>query len=329
MRDHRLNVAERRLQHWFSKLLITGVFLLLVSDSRLEWPDRESMPERLALLRFEPLSLSDDAGPGVTVTGAWKVSADDPRFGGLSGLAVLDGAMLLAVTDSGVLIDLPKPGARPVARLRDLMGGPGYPTFKKYRDAEALRLRRDPIAPETNSLEISFEQRHSLFEFSREGRLLGRTNLPGADWPDNKGVEALTLDGEDNLLLIPEGGRQVLTGRPDQLTRKPLAGAKGGIAEAVRFPGGRIVVAIREVGVTGLTNRLAWLEREGAGYRLTPFATLPLGLLDNVEGLAAEPAPGGGTVLWAVTDNDGWRRTLLLRMMIKNDVSAEAETPGR
>ena len=81
---------------------------------------------------------------------------------------------------------------------------------------------------------------------------------------------------------------------------------------------------MREIGLLGLTNKLAWLERSRRGYRLRNFATLRLGPLDNVEGLAVEPGAGGRTILWAVTDNDGWRRTLLIRLEL-NARKAPAE----
>jgi hypothetical protein len=44
-----------------------------------------------------------------------------------------------------------------------------------------------------------------------------------------------------------------------------------------------------------------------------------------VEGLAAEVGSDGRTILWAVTDNDGWRRTLLLRMTL-DTTKAPAKT---
>ena len=70
------------------------------------------------------------------------------------------------------------------------------------------------------------------------------------------------------------------------LKQLPLSSATGGVADAVRLPDGRILVAVREIGLTGLTNKLAWLARTRGGYRLRNFATLPLGAFDNVEGLA-------------------------------------------
>ena len=92
----------------------------------------------------------------------------------------------------------------------------------------------------------------------------------------------------------------------------------GAIADAVRLPDGRELLLVREVGVRGIVNRLAWLQRERGADRAENFATLPLGPLDNAEGVAAQAMPGGGTRLWIVTDNDQsrWRSTKLLTMVV-------------
>jgi hypothetical protein len=308
-------MAERRLQPRFSKWLIVGAFLMVAGDSRPELPDREPMPERVAIVQFEPLSLGRNIAPGVTLTGAWRLHSAEPRFAGLSGLALSGTGALFAVTDSGVLVDLPKPGARAFARFRDLLGGPGYATFKKYRDAEALRIPIDPKAPDMMGFEVSFEHRHSLYGYSSDGWRVWSERLPDAGWKANRGAEAMVFDPSGPWrLLLGEEGRNLLVQTHGRTTIRPLTGATGGITEATRLPDGRMVATVREIGLLGLTNRLAWLERSGAGYRLRNFATLSLGPLDNVEGLAAEPRPDGGTILWAVTDNDGWRRTLLLKL---------------
>lgn len=333
MRDPGLKAAERRLQPRFIKCLILVAFLLaagatLRGDVRDELPDRRPSPERLADVRFAPLALERDIGRGVRLGGAWTVQVDDPRFAGLSGLASLGGGRLRGLTDSGVLVDLPDPGtSRRLARLRDLPDGPGTPFFKKHRDAEALIVDADGAGQW-----VAFENRHSLWRFGRDGGSFSFA-LPSRGWRVNQGIEAMVREpGDRALLLLPEGGSVVWRFAGPIGRRHALSGATGGIADAARLPDGRIVVAVRELRALGLRNRLAWLERDGAAYRLRPFATLPLGPFDNVEGLAAESLPGGRTRLWAVTDNDGWRRTLLLRMEIARrarDGSERSGTPGQ
>lgn len=236
---------------------------------------------------------------GLALTGPHSELAQ--RSGGRPGL--------LALTDSGAIVELPRPGEGRIGWFRDLPDGPGYPNFRLYRDSEA-------VVAEGDSLLVTFETRHSLWRFGHDGGI-ARMRLPARGWSTNKGVEAMVRDRAGRLLLMPEASDWLLRLTPGRgLERIALEGRTGGIAEATRLPDGRIIVAVREVDFGGLTNRLAWLEAEGAGYRLRPVATLPLGLLDNVEGLVAEPGPDGSTTLWAVTDDDGWRRSLMLRMEI-------------
>jgi len=310
MAELRLNKAEHRGQPSFRKLvtlcLTMALSLPLARDQRTKLPDRTPLPARVAAVRYHPLSLPAARLAPLRLRGAWRVQVDDRRFAGLSAL-VADRRGLTALSDWGEVIRLPRPGEGSTVLLRDLPQGPGPPTFKKYRDSESL-------AAGANGWWVTFEYRHSLWHYSpnwRAGREVA--SFRRFRWPVNSGVEAVVRTSAGRWLLIPESGRFVMEPTAGGFGRWPLSGARGGIADATRLPDGRIVVAVRQIG-WGIVNRLAWLERAGKGFRLRPFATLPLGLFDNVEGLAAEPLPAGATRLWAVTDNDGWRRTLLLQM---------------
>ncbi len=328
--DSLLSKSERHLQPWFrlvvSLCLTLFAFVALRQDQRNEGPDRRPLPPNLATLSYQPVALRQaQAGP-FEIIGAWAVKVDDPRFAGLSALA-LSSSGLLALTDSGALVDLPKPGSRPVARIRDLPAGPGDPTLKKNRDSEALvwdRRRQGWL--------VTFEYRHGLWFYNRDftrGALV--INLRGLGWRKNKGVEGMVLSSGLPLLL-PENGKRVLTVTDRGLATAPLAGVEGEVAEAVRLPDGRILVAVRGIGIGGIRNRLAWLTRGKGGYRLRTAATLPLGLIDNVEGLAAERLPNGQTRVWAVTDNDAWRRTLLLALDLapsERPLATVSERPRR
>lgn len=315
MADSRLKSSERALQVRFSfRRALTALFLLvflpltLSGDQSVEKPDRTPRPEQSVAIRYTPLPWDRDRAGSVRVAGVWRVEADDVRLGGMSGLASADGH-LLAVTDSGTIIGLPRPGEEGAATFRDLPAGPGSPFWKKYRDAESLAP-----ANAGQGWWVGFEFQHSLYLFDREFRRPLRRLLFAKDrWSANAGVEALANEGGD-LLLIPETGREVLRLRGGTLSSFPLAGAQGAPADAVSLADGRILVLLRQLRPWGLVNRIAQLRRDGRGYRLRSVGVVPLGRLDNVEGIAAEPRPNGGTRLWLITDNDfsKRRRTLLI-----------------
>lgn len=280
----------------------------LSSDSRPLLPDRVPAPDGTVALSVEPLALALPDGP-IRLSGAWQLSAPDKRFAGLSALAIGPNG-LVAVSDSGTVAEFVRPGGARAVRLRDLGGGPGFATYKKYRDSEAVILSRDGSR---YSLTAAFEFVHSLWFFDDSLAVRKSVPIPSRDWRDNRGIEAMVRGpGGSGLLLIPESGNLVIRFSNGRFRGVPLVGATGGIADAVQLADGRVVVAVRELTPLGIVNRLAWLGRTDAGYRLRPFSRLRLGPFDNIEGLAAEPLPGGTTRLWAVSDNDGWRRTLLL-----------------
>lgn len=323
MLDSRLNEAERAGQRWFSlrtfaRMALVGLLTLFAGEAWQERPDRRPRPDAVAPLVVRPLRLSPGAGLGpLKVRGAWTLASPDPRFFGLSAL-VIDRGALLAQSDSGALLRMSEPGQGASVAIHELPAGPGFPTFKKYRDSESLLRAAD------GGWFVTFEFRDSLWHFDRDFRRGGElVDLGLMHWPRNEGVEAIVGAPGGGLLLIPETQRGVLLLRGGRATLLNLAGRTGGISDAVRLPDGRIVVAVRELG-WGITNRLAWLEQDGLGYRLVPFARLPLGWTDNVEGLAAERLPGGATRLWAVTDNDGWRRTVLLELELPGTTKAPA-----
>jgi hypothetical protein len=298
--------------------LILLLYIASARDTPDDGPDREPLPATLARVHYEALHLDTDKVAPFRLSGAWKVTVDTPRFAGLSGLAVTQ-LGLLGLTDSGAVVDLPKPGSRAVTRVRDLPSGPGWPTYKRFRDSESLSFDMA-----RQGWWIGFEHRHSLWffdgDFSAGKAVIG---LADQDWLLNKGLEGVVAQG-DRVLLFPERGRQVLSlgklGRSEQ----PLLGATGDIADAIRLPDGRILITMREIGLHGITNRLAWLKPARGGYQVHPIAALPLGPFDNVEGLAAERLPNGDTRVWAVTDNDGWRRTLLIAL----DLPARKRPPA-
>ena len=103
--------AEQSLQQIFSKsnilsgLLIAGLVIgarYLISGL----PDRVAQPDAVAVVTFKPVSLKVNGGP-LRIAGAWQIESAERRLGGLSALAV-DGEHLVAISDSGVMVRMPK-----------------------------------------------------------------------------------------------------------------------------------------------------------------------------------------------------------------------------
>jgi len=304
MPDSRFQQAERGVQPLFSKsslfsYLALAILLLAIHCSLRLMPNRTDGPERSAAVRFTPLRFDPAGFAPLRLAGAWQVEFADPRFGGLSALAI-DRGRLLAVTDSGTVIWLPRPGSGAIATVRDLPDGPGNSSFKSNRDSEALA--RDP---QGRGWWVAFERWNQLWLYDKKfDRPLQRLDFGSRRWPHNKGVEGLASNRR-GLMLFPELGEEWLSVRDGKIRRHKLDNGFGYVADALQLPNGRLLLVTRAIGVSGLDKRLVEaVPTASGGLALKQVAVLPLGATANVEGMAAEPRTDGGTRLWLVTDND-------------------------
>ncbi len=314
MPDSRLNGAERDVQQSFMKspifngLLVFSICLAAYLPIK-ALPDLPLRPPADRPLNFRQVQLPPTRTP-LRLAGAWEVDADDPRFGGLSGLAI-DRGRFLAVSDLGAAIRFDRPGAQGArVQLSDLRDGPAAFGEKWARDAESLAPD-----PARRGWWVAFEQNHSLWLFDRDfGRALASIDLRRDDWWNNRGAEGLIAEG-DQLLVVAENGRDAMRARKGELVRLALdAGAD--VADAARAPDGSSWILLRSKGPGGIAQSIAPLIRSGGGYRAGPAWPLPKGAFDNYEGMAIEALPAGGLRFWLVTD-DGHRimaRTLLVAL---------------
>lgn len=291
------------MQPLFSKLNIFSYLALALSIVASHFwfqgiPNRTARVEALVAVRFVPVRLAAGGFAPLRLAGAWQVEVDDPRFGGISALAI-DGGQLLALSDSGSVIRLPRPGAGGQAMIRDLPAGPGNPRFKRHRDSEALA--RDPLG---RGWWVAFENWHELWLYGPDFRhALGHLSFGSDRWPVNRGIEALVAD-ERGMLIFPETGNEWLEVGNGRVRAHRLAGRFGQVADAVRLPDGRLLLVARKFGLAGIAKRLVEVDAGGAELRLRSLARLELGARDNVEAVAVDPLGGGGTRLWLMTDND-------------------------
>jgi len=254
-------------------------------------------PAREAAVRFEPVHFSSAAFAPLRLAGIWRMHIDDPRFGGVSALAV-DGDALLALTDSGTVIRFPPPGRDGRALVRDLPAGPGHPQSKLNRDTEALV--RDPGG---RGWWVAFEHWHQLWLYDPDFRhALSSIDLGKHRWPANRGVEAMVADA-NGLLLFPESGIEWLRLKGNTLRSGRLANIHGSIADGASLFDGRLMLVTRRFGVAGIAQRLVIAEVANGQLGLRSLTRLGLGATDNVEAIAAQPR-AHGTRLWLMTDND-------------------------
>lgn len=315
------------MQHRFSKslflqalalaALIAGAAALLHRS-----PDREELGPRVSTLRFVPAGWSAADVAPLRLVGAWEVTSDDPRFGGVSALAI-DRHGFVALTDSGAVVRFPRPvkaAGQMLARalVSELPGGPGPPDRKVNRDSEALLA--DPLG---RGWWVAFETWNQLWLFDPGfTRPLRRVDFGKGRWRRNQGVEGLAT-GPNGILSFPEDGDGILLWDGRAATRLPIERPRGQISDAARLPGGRLAVVHRQVTPMGFTNAITLLDSlPRGGFRTGRSFPLRTSRLDNVEALAAERLPGGGTRLWLMTDDNFQRplRTLLIALDVPQNV---------
>jgi hypothetical protein len=283
--------------------------VLGVHTYSLTLPDRLKVGGAAAELRFDPVRFNPSGFAPLRLLGAWRITSHHPGLGGISALA-LDGGELLALTDSGVVMRFPKPGSLlAVVSVRDLPDGPGDPDFKMNRDSEAFA--RDPGG---RGWWVAFENSDELWLYDYQfRRALERRPIPTKRLAFNKGIEGLASSGSD-LLLLPEEGGRVLRLGSGGWTEIPLDFAARRSSDLAALPDGSLLAIERDLSIHGIENSLVRLTPCAAGYCLDWRKRLPVGLIDNVEGVAVEPLPSGSARLWMVTDDDSAppRRTVLI-----------------
>ena len=313
MRNSHPTNPERPVQLKFSIRTLARALILAAAIGLFDrWlalvPDRQELGWRTARLELHPLQLDAHGFAPLRLAGAWRLASGDPRFGGISALAV-DRGRLLALTDSGALVRFRPPvGA---AEIGELPGGPGSGRFKRNRDSEALV--RDPAG---RGWWVAFENRHELWLYDPAfRRALHRLSLGDRGWRANRGIEG-TVEDEGSLLLVHETGNYLLRVTGSRARPMTIANARGRISDVAALGAGNYIAVERRLTPFGFRNALVSLDKAGSGYRFGRRIALPLGPLDNVEAIAVEPLPGGKRRLWLMTDDNFQPplRTLLIAL---------------
>jgi hypothetical protein len=197
---------------------------------------RKTAPETIGI-KFEPVPLQG-LNPGrktlgeLTYVAGFHLTSGDKRFGGLSGLEVLDDGNLLAVSDQGdfVWVDLGKDGVTPagarIAPLRDARGG--VLRGKADGDAEGVAIT-DGMAL------VSFERNHRVLAYDLAACGAAARGAPivfgghGLRLPDAFAAEKLTVgsnQGPEALAVAPGWylftGIETKVGKASALSARPI-----------------------------------------------------------------------------------------------------------
>ncbi|MCM3881767.1 MAG: esterase-like activity of phytase family protein [Vicinamibacterales bacterium] len=248
-------------------------------------------------------------------------SRQTDQLHGLSDLEVTGTDRVTAVGDLGILVD-----ARLVldsvgrlvgvadARLTQLTGEDGKPLSDKTdADAEGLALFAN------GDRLVSFERRDRIWLYPAAGGPPRPVPMPGASFPPNVGMEALSADleaGADAYVVGAELSGDTWTCR--LLSTPCIKGptvdkpAEFGLVALKRLPGMRTAYLLRAFDpVRGLRISLQIFRSSTMVARmdLAPPATV-----DNFEGLAAVPQADGGVRFYLISDDNAsaTQRTLLL-----------------
>lgn len=284
-------------------------------------------PKSLAITVTEIKRGSADAQAaalnGLEFAGAWHLTADDPSFGGLSGLDTMRSGSLLVVGDAGTFVQI---GIDPETGAPDGLGSIGYMrgadgkllSGKASADAEGL-VFKDGLAL------VSFEREHRIEAFDLENcgaaaRAARVADFPesvnGEEVPNNRGAEALSFD--EQLFVGFE-----FRGKSGAPTTRLMADGTLDLPIYERPPafhlqtgsdlidGGRAVVFRAYDPVRGNRILLEVTAPDGRTGEARLKSPLPV---DNFEGVAFGSGPDGQTRVWLISDdnfNTENQRTLL------------------
>ncbi|HEX9947625.1 MAG TPA: esterase-like activity of phytase family protein [Allosphingosinicella sp.] len=298
---------------------------------------RREPPPPVTLVTYTPLPLAE-ADPRMkrlgrlAFVGAWAVTSNDPRVGGISALHVEAGEAL-AFSDAGWRIWLPLPPSRAPARVRAQIAmtqkGPGPPGDKVNRDIES-------VVVEGLRAWIGFEYANAVWRYDRPGFEARSASAPRAmaRWNANHGAEAMVRLADGRFLIFAEGeggdseallfdGDPAVPGTPAlRLRYRPPEGYR--ITDAALLPDGRLLLLNRRISLfSGFTAKLTFavLPRLVAGALITGEEAAAFeGAVtrDNFEGLSVT-REGGRTILWLVSDDNynPLQRTLLMKFALE------------
>ncbi len=278
--------------------------------------------------------------------GGFEVSSNAEKFGGLSGIEVIEGgAKAILISDKGYFFKLDigyddKGCLNKVSNISSvrMKAEDGKYLKDKYRDAEAIRFSKD-----LKSLYVAFEGKHRVDVYDLNGLQEAPTNLIdrlslklSPPMPANGGVESIAVNPNGDILLIAEDKIA-----KDDFTNAWLFDDKAKLIKRLKYysdndfrptdavfdSDGKLYVLERYFTPLGkLSARIrlfddfsSLLENgEIKGGRIIASLDNPY-VTDNFEGIDILEKHGR-KVLYLISDDNyrPWQKTYLLMFVIKN-----------
>lgn len=270
--------------------------------------------------------------------GVWQILGQARLLGTLSGLAHTQGG-LVAVGDRGGILWFPRPD-RPgpwharASRLINL-------NWNKYHfptDAEAVM-----VDPASGDLVVAYEDAPRLERYSPDLSWRSPIPLPVlAEWPDNKGAEAMARLADGRTVIVGEGYLRGLDRtrhpalifegmpRPFETPKRFVLVLPDGYrpCELTRMPDGRLLVLGRRFSLAGFRSVIAIFAPQDVypGAVVTPDVIARIDdprIRDNYEGMTVTREADGSQMVWLIADSNEMtllQRTLLLKLRIGPEV---------
>jgi hypothetical protein len=265
--------------------------------------------------------------------GGWRLSSNDPRFGGISAMQV-EAGHVLALTDSARVFRFELPGKEANTKgaklfTAELTRTPGRE--KKWRDSEAMAVHGDRVW-------ITYERHNSIWRYALRDWRKQAVQRPMAmrGWPRNAGAEAMVRLRDGRFLGFaearahPDGSAEAVlfAGDPAEpgtrtaiLAYRPPDGYR--ITDAAELSQGGLIFLNRKVSLLdGLSVKVTIASRPalhtGAvieGQEIAHFG--PPVATDNYEALSIV-VEDGRTILWVASDDNynAIQRTLLMKFAL-------------
>lgn len=244
----------------------------------------------------------------------WSWPTDDPRFGGVSGIEVLEnGHEFIAVSDHGSILNGTLKRTQGSisgvsAVIEPLMTTKNKAVRGNNRDAEGIALSSD------GRIFVSYEGNHRVAEHSSTGaktKLLPR-HADFTALQRNSGLEGLAIDSGGALFAIPE--RSGATDRPFPLYRF----TDGSWSIVARIPrrgsflpvgldfgsDGKLYLLERHLSIFGFQSRIRSFALEAPNLEEQTVLRTSPGQFDNLEGISIWLDADGSQHITLISDDN-------------------------